>query len=563
MRNQADLLRASGSIDPELMCLPAPELTSHLRSAAAYSVRRIQSQRLDNIDITEYHISGATVRGEEVWISLRIAISAPADRTLALTIPGGRGAVREQTLIWLAGKFGNHAALDWIGRGRSPVHSNIGCRYDPLFLESEELHDSFTFNNLAAIWAAFNWLHHIGYAVTPVLGGSWGGVFALLLGALDRRVSHIYSTFGCGGFCIPGIEKRNMWDAAIQYMGPRKSRQWFQTFDPILRLDNIEAEIYLETATNDKFFSLEMAMETWARVRNKMFLALAHNQDHTMRPLGSQPYRLVKADSATIGLGRQFSQFGPSRESMAAVRTCEQIVSIQATGRSHVSRAWQAIPVSQTNEPPPALSHAPSGTTVLYYLCSLFDTASGSFRAATPIFRAEGYGRPRSDPQHCLITARQDLWSAPVGDRISPSVAQVGGCYVVQFDGERWARFSRFGVQPWTIPRDWREIRVVLAEPLRPELTSLLLFVARDYQLFREQALGCRIADCRISTDDNKWCYICDRMVMRAIVIMEPRFGDSQNPPDRDLATEFDTIGLIDTRGKCTGELHLISIDIA
>src|SRR5579862_3942931 len=268
----------------ELCPLPREDLLGHLRPVEQYRIEALPPERRGDVEMRRYCLSAESYRGAEVRVSLRVCLFDPASPQITLSIPGGAGVFRDDILWWLAGSLrANYAAIDWVGRGQSPVHDDLVCNYDPIFLESDDIRDSFLLHNLAAIWAALNWMFREGLRPVDLIGGSWGGVFCFLLAALDRRVERIFPSFGCGGFSLPNVEKRSMWDAAFEVMGPARTALWCAAFDPLLRLADSAAAVYYETATNDKFFSIDMAMATWRRVANPIFFGLLPNRDHNMK----------------------------------------------------------------------------------------------------------------------------------------------------------------------------------------------------------------------------------------------------------------------------------------
>src|SRR5215472_14193590 len=143
---------------PEIMALPPTDMLGYLRSVEHYSVRLLASEQRSAASMTRYLISAASFAGAEVAVHVQLCVYVASDRRLVLSIPGGGGVFREDTTWWLAQHFKqNYAAIDWIGRGRSPEHPHLRCDYDPIYMTEDDVRDSYTYHNVAALWAALNW----------------------------------------------------------------------------------------------------------------------------------------------------------------------------------------------------------------------------------------------------------------------------------------------------------------------------------------------------------------------------------------------------------------------
>ncbi len=572
--------------EPEtpLAPVPAAEMLGHVRPRRQFAVRYTGSEACAAGDIEEYHISGAMVDGTETFVSLRLLVTAPDQKRLVFSLPGGAGAFRDTTLAWLGQTFGgNHAAVDWIGRGRSPGHDTVTCRYDPIWLDADSYRDAYLFHNIAAIWAAFDWLHGLGFVPDRVVGGSWGGVYSLLLGALDRRVAHVYSTFGCGGFSIPGIEKRSMWDAALQQMGPARAGEWFRAFDPLLRAGDIRASVYFETATNDKFFSLDMATATWEALPNRLFLALRHNQDHTMRPFGPQSYALAAIEqeggAASLAPGRAMSRkrgtVAVNGQAMHWLLSEEEVASTalaaseQWADRGDMSRAWNLYAPAAHYA---GIAEFPLTTTdpdaaALCYLTRTFSAGGHLLHAASalhrPCLRHSADGETYRD---LLPAPDADPWDAPIGDKASPPItrhADAGGsAFRFGFTANRRDRVIRFGLHPWRLAPGWSTIDVFCAEGCcGPD--GLALFLSCRYNRLDEISVAQSFASALRRNEQGSVVFRFARADFVPSVVIEQRFGPIGLPDATSVLDRFDAIGLTDPDGACSGDFLLRRIMIA
>ncbi|WP_422002617.1 hypothetical protein [Reyranella sp.] len=449
-------------------------------------------------------------------------------------------------------------------------------------MNGDSFRDCFQFYNVAAIWSALNWLFHAGYEPKDVVGGSWGGVYCFLLAAIDSRVERIFSSFGCGGFVLPGIEKRNYWDFAIEHIGPDRFAAWCAAFDPILRMSDVGAEVYFETATNDKFFSLDMAMETWRRVRRQNFLSLAHNQDHRMGLNGLQPYRIQKlpSDSPVLAECRAASRKHLTWEvgsdtvlcwplSPAEKALSRLVVSEQLPRHGNMSREWRTVePMGGVAEA--ALfriepTHLDAG--MLYYLDREVAVEGSPFKVATPVVGDTARSRALAGVVPALAHGRlldaelETLLHAPVGDKMAPRIVADDRGWTLAFSGARRLRTMRFGVRPWLLPAGWSAVRLVLAGPTDDKTGRLHLILSTAYNTRAERAVGQRLSAVASVADGGKRIFHFRREAFAPFSLFDGRFGDG--PPLGSMETvagEFDAIGLADPEGGEPVEVSIVSI---
>jgi pimeloyl-ACP methyl ester carboxylesterase len=557
-------------------------LLGHLRPVGRYAIACVVSEQRDDLQMRHYRVSGAMYRGCEVWVSLRICVGAAESTDVVLSIPGGGGSFPDDALWWLAGRFrGNYAAIDWIGRGQSPSHDSIACRYDPIFMESDDIRESFLFHNLSAIWGALNWMFDAGWRPVDIVGGSWGGVFCFLLAAIEPRIKRIFPTFGCGGFSLRGIEKRSMWDAAFEEMGTARTASWCAAFDPLLRTGQIGAAVYFETATNDKFFSIDMAMETWRRIPNPLFLGILPNRDHDMKPFGVQPYivqRLAPRDMARCrAITHQSVAWFPERDQVAcSTPECSDSVRIsllwseQLPAHGNMSREWQEAAAlgSGDNAGRFLLRRSNPAADLRYFASGVATTDDGTeLHAATPIHRAEWQAEPGTlaPPAwyRTLVDAcGKDPLVAPIGDKCHPAIVAAAQGWCVQFNGMPRSRATRFGIRPWLLPPGWQVIEVVLATPLSDAIEELDLVLSRRYQRLDEEAVFHPFRDTAAETAGGQRIYRFARAGFVPGIIVEQRFRAHPLPAVRAVLDDFDAIGIVDLRGRVTDAVVLVSISI-
>jgi pimeloyl-ACP methyl ester carboxylesterase len=572
-----------GSVeDGDLRPVPSELLLGHLRPVERYAVEALGTERRGNLELSRYLISAATHGGAEIRLSLRVCMADPAAPELVLSIPGGGGSIKDDALWWLADHYrSNHAAVDWIGRGQSPAHDHIECLYDPIFMDGASFRDSFLFHNLSAIWAALNWLFHAGMKPVDLIGGSWGGVFCFLLAALDPRVERIFPTFGCGGFSLPRVEKRSMWDAAFENMGTARVAEWCAAFDPLLRMPDIAAAVYYETATNDKFFSIDMAMETWRRVRNPIFLGIMPNQDHDMKPSGAQPYFVQRFCSADLPRCRAITDLDMSWDAQRQEVVCSglpapELQSIwllsseQLPEHGDMSREWRVHRAvgDDAGSARFVVERSDPAAKVLYFATGRVKADLGvTLHAATPIRRATWAAEdPRVRPlerHHVLLDARSEDWiMAPIGDKCHPALAPTAEGWEIRFAGMIRGRATRFGIRPWLLPPAWQSIEVALAAPVDGAVDELDLVLSRCYQRNDEEAAFHAFRGAAVTEADNIRRYRFERAGFVPGIIVEQRFREHALPIASAILDDFDAVGIVDFHGRVRVPITLVSMMI-
>ncbi len=185
-------------------------------------------------------------------------------------------------------------AVDWIGAGHSDPIPGLSPWASAMRFEGHYT-ESYQYHNLRALIRATELLRSQPGIETERLmavGGSWGGFYSWLLAGLDERFTHIFPTFGCG---FLDTEARCVWESYFASMGPEQTETWLRAFDPGRRAHLVKAKVFYQHATNDRFYSLVAAMETYRRVKTDKRLLLVHNQDHQTEPFKAQDVALLSA----------------------------------------------------------------------------------------------------------------------------------------------------------------------------------------------------------------------------------------------------------------------------
>ncbi len=213
-----------------------------------------------------------------------------------LLIPGGQGRIhKHDEPAWIAARAGALVlAVDWIGAGHSDPIPGLSPWASAMRFEGDYT-QSYQYHNLRALMRATELLRSqpgIDTERLMAVGGSWGGFYSWLLAGLDERFTHIFPTFGCG---FLDTEARCVWESYFESMGPEQTETWLRAFDPGRRAHLVKAKVFYQHATNDRFYSLVAAMETYRHVRTDKRLLLVPNQDHQTEPFKAQDVALLRS----------------------------------------------------------------------------------------------------------------------------------------------------------------------------------------------------------------------------------------------------------------------------
>lgn len=494
--------------------VPAHDVLAIARAQGAGADIQVLGESSDQfVDSRDLLVRTHRHAGEELWMHVVLATSkdcSPDRRGPgALVIPGGSGCLRPGIAEWAARIFrGTVAAVDWLGRGRSTRVPGYDSENGPNFLHGRAYQESFNYHNVNALARVFDVVATqptVEATRLAVIGGSWGGYYSWMLASLDSRISYALPTFGCGGFSA-GIDMRYTWEEAFRHIGDERREEWCRAFDVSRRVHEARARVYFETATNDKFFALPAAMDTYHRGPRQRSLMLVNNQDHFTRPYNTQAYRLLREWVSDAGgdplphLGSVLWDHGAPIASVACADA--ERVSFCVSEGDHVTpfgRTWRTVSAAREGDRWVAQLPIVDPQRSLW----LYAHAERAHRntvaaASTPVWTtvpAEmGVRAPSAAPRTASVALGTDVWAEPVGDRISPKADIVDGQFVFHFDGEPLMKGVIFDVDGDALARDQLDaitldlhVRGSVEELAHCALYALLV---TDYHGFEEQAYG-------------------------------------------------------------------------
>jgi hypothetical protein len=209
-------------------------------------------------------------------------------------------------------------------------------------------------------------------------------------------------------------------------------------------------------------------------------------------------------------------------------------------------------------------SHAE--TEILYFVTCLLPVCGRTVRASTAIHTA-GTSDLRVPPaplvqRLALLEAGDDPWLAPVGDKVSPSLASSESGWTVRFTRAPRARLTRFGIRPWLLPPRWQAIEIILAEPVDPAADDLELILSRRYQRNDEEAVAHAFRDADTSRD-GRWRRLrFARAEFVSSIVVEERFRRHSLSSPEAVLDNFDAIGIMDRVGQFDGFITLVKMSI-
>ena len=467
------------------------------------------------------HLRTDRIDGRDVVMNAYFA--CPQGRTDAapmLYIPGGRGITKPNVIKWAADECGIAIlGVDWLGcGGSSPVGDlNPAPLGDAIVFRGEDFRSSFQFHNARALLFALDMLcarDEVDASQLAVGGGSWGGFYSWFLGGIDPRIRYLFPTFGCGFY---DLDLRYIWRIGFRSMGPEKTEDWLRAFDPGRRADRITAEVYYETATNDKFFSMPSAMKTFDRVRSKKHLLLVHNEDHFTRPYNTQAFRSLR--NVLEGNHGKAANWSPIEfrsvewiENSARVRVDTDVSDVDvfvvysAGGYTQsFGRFWRRVPARRKGGAWIAnLPIVDPAREVWFYAHAerrgaRFANSSG-IRSIVP--DESGLKEATAEFEPLYAIPPEPFYSLPVGDKIAPraTTSQEQGHTVLSWHFEPAAVSGAKGVLyhlegDLIAARGYDALDVVLRVPGNREIDELHLLLVTDYHAVEERTYGVRLSD--------------------------------------------------------------------
>jgi prolyl oligopeptidase family protein len=280
------------------------ELTSEVQAQPLpLEVEELSTEVSQGVRTTELLLISEILDGQRLamhaWLSRPAYLGAEGPEATRLApvmlIPGGHGVTPAEEVVHVVRECEVVAlGVDWISAGLSPRIEGLTPWPNQFRFEGESYRSSYQFHNVNALMRATNFLLEQPFTdpgELMAMGGSWGGFYTWLLAGLDPRFTYIFPTFGCG---FLEAECHQVWESDMVSMGDERREEWLQAFDPARRVHLIEASVFYQTATNDKFYSLLPAMHTYRRVRTEKRLLLARNQDHFMDPHSDQDVAMLR-----------------------------------------------------------------------------------------------------------------------------------------------------------------------------------------------------------------------------------------------------------------------------
>ncbi len=512
----------------------------------------LQSFEHKGADCTELRFLSEIHAGERIhmhaWLCRPRETAGPLPPVLL--IPGGQGRIhRHDEPAWIAATARAVVlAVDWIGAGLSDSIAGLSPWANAMRFEGDYT-QSFQYHNLRALMRATELLRSQPGVETErlmAIGGSWGGFYSWLLAGLDERFTHIFPTYGCG---FLDTEARCVWESYFASMGAEQTEQWLRAFDPGRRAHLIRAKVFYQHATNDRFYSLVAAMETYRRVVTDKRLLLVRNQDHLTKPFNAQDVALLRSAIAghewdgmpQIHAARWIE--GTNLVEVEATDAAALELSVVFSGGSYTksfARYWRQARVELRDGRYVAEIPVVDPARELWFYGHAVATGPPPRGASTQVTRIvpaqAGLTEPTAEFEPALDFGSADLFDLPVGDRHFPEMR------LVQENGTT-ALAMRFGQDPsrrgvayclegdLLAGRGYDGIEVRVRVPDPADVPGLKLCLVTDFNALAEQDYAVDLE--QMGLDLSEWQLL--RLPFTAFEPIMSRRYDFYQPPLRPL----------------------------
>jgi dienelactone hydrolase len=215
---------------------------------------------------------------------------------MVLVHGGGGKAFRVWAKLW-ADRGYAAIAMDLAGRGPDgkrlidggPDQSDRGKFRD---FPRNEANEMWTYHAVAAAVRAHSFLAarpEVDKDRIGLTGISWGGYLTCILAGIDDRVKVAVPVYGCGF-----LDENSAWvDLRFTKMGPAKTKQWADFFDPSRYLPGVGCPILFVNGTNDFAYPLDSYQKSYQLVtKAPVYLCVTvkmphgHSQGWTPKEIG-------------------------------------------------------------------------------------------------------------------------------------------------------------------------------------------------------------------------------------------------------------------------------------
>ncbi len=562
------LLQTMTADSPSAALAPDPyiepfELMAEVRAQPLpLEVEELSSDVTQGVRTHEYLLVSEILDGERLamhaWLAQPAFLGAEGPEATRLApvmlIPGGFGVTPKEEAVHVVRECEVVAlGVDWIGAGLSPRVEGLTPWPNQFRFPGESYRDSYQFHNVNALLRATNFLLEQPF-VDPgelmAMGGSWGGFYTWLLAGLDPRFSYIFPTFGCGYL---EAESHQVWESDMVSMGDEKREEWLRAFDPARRAHLIEAAVFYQTATNDKFYSLLPAMHTYRRVRTEKRLLLARNQDHFMDPHAEQDVALlqtilagtVSADLPDVG-GMQWLP-GSNRVEVSVELPRPASVSVVWSSGEYTpafARHWRSVDAEEVDGRWVAEIPVVDVDRELWLYAHVIQPEPAFALSSEPIAivpREQGLLEPTAEFDPSYEIEDDTVWTVPAGDHAQPVMR------IVKERGKRALamRFDAFEGAPrrgllYCLEGDLiaahglNAIEVTLKVVDAASLDGLMLTLVTDFQALAEQDYCVPLSD--LGVEPGRWQTV--RVPFSALEPRSPRHYWFYDPPLGGLEVE-------------------------
>ncbi len=201
---------------------------------------------------------------------------------MVLVHGGGGKAFREWATLW-ADRGYAAIAMDLSGRGPDGKRLPDGGPEqtdDVKFREfaPSEADQMWTYHAVAAGVRAHSFLAdrpEVDRSRIGVTGISWGGYLTCILAGIDDRLRVAVPVYGCGF-----LDEDSAWLPRFAKLGPARTKQWSDLFDPSRYLPGVTCPILFVNGTNDFAYPLDSYRKSYRLVKGAVDLCVTVNMPH-------------------------------------------------------------------------------------------------------------------------------------------------------------------------------------------------------------------------------------------------------------------------------------------
>lgn len=379
--------RAQSPVMGELLAAPPPPLPWNL-AALSEPPQVFQDPTRSTNDVRAIFYAGLPWQGKptRVFAYYGIPETAAGKKVPAMVLVhgGGGSAYLPWVRLWLSRGYAAIAmdtcgAISGGGHQNHPRHEHGGPPgwggFDQL---DEPPQDQWTYHAVADVILAHSLLRSLPQ-VDPdkigLTGISWGGYLACIVAGVDPRFKFAAPVYGCGFLADNSVWVTGFGTQEFPRLGPAKTRQWSQLWDPAMYLRRAQLPLLWVTGANDFAYPLDSLQKSYRLPRGPRALSVRVGMAHGHGGPGENPPEIYAlAQSLFAGgapLARITAHGHDDRRAWARVASAVPIKQAQfhyTTGTGlWQSRVWKTVPAAYDTTTGQVSAPLPEGVAACYF----------------------------------------------------------------------------------------------------------------------------------------------------------------------------------------------------